>query len=274
MSGRFKRYTIYFLFIGQILLQHRVRGQNNSRVDDLTVLHDIEYKRFFDSSGNAVALKLDIYRGKELRQGRPAIILVHGGGFWEGDKASELYVKIAKAFAMRGYVSFSINYTLKGKGFIYSRRVLDTCISDVMAAVRWIRANSDRFGVDSLKLFISGDSAGGGIAVNTSYDTLYSSYFIGCIDLWGGLPGSRAWEAPIFSGEFAPRIPATCLIHGTADKIVPYYVSQHLSRELSRINVYHELHPLKNADHYPVQLAAYFIPLMVEFADKIDKGVQ
>ncbi|HZK63618.1 MAG TPA: alpha/beta hydrolase [Puia sp.] len=234
----------------------------------LQVMHDLEYKE--QAAGSAPVLKLDVYRSSQNPpKMRPAILFVHGGGFWEGDKSSSLYVKMATAFALNGYVSVSVNYTLKKETEPYSRSILERDISDVLAALHWVRENSTRLRIDISKLIICGDSAGGGIVINLSYDPVNNKYFAGCIDLWGGLPGDRGWNAPVFPGHLTRETPATCILHGTTDRIVPFQTSQALGLKLKTAGIPYELHPLKDANHYPVQLADQFIPVLIAFANKV-----
>jgi acetyl esterase/lipase len=261
------RAVIFWAGFALGIMHHEVMAQNHNR--DVIVSRDIAFKKSIRASNDSIILALDIYSRKVISPGKhPAIIFVHGGGFWEGDKRNDVYIKMATAFAVHGYFAFSVNYRLKEKNAPYSRLVLDTCISDVLAAVKWIYQNSERLGIDTSKIFVCGDSAGGGIVVNLSYDPAYHYYFAGCIYLWGGLPGNRGWDAPVFSAPFTKHIPPTCFIHGTSDQVIPYSISTQLAGELSAKGIYNELHPLQSADHYPVQLAEQFIPVMISFADK------
>ncbi len=150
-------------------------------------------------ANDSITLALDIYRRNTISSEKhPAIIFVHGGGFWEGDKRNDVYTKMASAFALHGYIAFSVNYTLKDKASPYNISVLHGCISDVLAAIRWIHANSEALGIDTSKIFVCGDSAGGAIVVNLSYDPGYKCDVAGCIDLWGGLPVTGFGCACIF----------------------------------------------------------------------------
>jgi acetyl esterase/lipase len=264
-----KRIAIYWIVFVLGIMHHEVVAQNQDPDTDIIVQKDIAYKKSVRVPNDTITLALDIYNRKAISNGKhPAIIFVHGGGFWEGDKQNDVYIKMARAFAVHGYIAISVNYRLKEKEAPYSKIVLDTCLSDVLAAVRWIHQNSERLGIDTSKILICGDSAGGAIVVNLSYDAVSDCYFAGCIDLWGGLPGSRGWDAPIYSAPFTKHTPPTCIIHGTSDQVIPYSTSTHLASELTAKGIYNELHPLQNADHYPVQLAAQFIPVMISFADK------
>jgi acetyl esterase/lipase len=263
------RSVMYWVSFAFGMMHQELFAQNQHQDTDVIVTKDITYKKSVRASNDTIILALDIYKRSTISHGKhPAIIFVHGGGFWEGDKRNDVYIKMATAFAADGYIAFSVNYRLKEKDAPYSKLILDTCISDVMAAVSWVHQNSERLGIDTSEIFICGDSAGGGIVVNLSFDPAYNCYFAGCIDLWGGLPGERGWDAPVFSAPFTKHIPPTCIIHGTGDQVIPYSISRQLANELTDKGIYNELHPLENADHYPVQLAEKFIPVMISFADK------
>src|SRR5581483_11615310 len=84
---------------------------------NLTVTSGLVYGSAPDLSGNPVTLTLDMYRPTgDTQTSRPAIVLVHGSGFISGDSTNSAMVKMANAFAKRGYVAVSINYRLLGDG--------------------------------------------------------------------------------------------------------------------------------------------------------------
>ncbi|HEV8082159.1 MAG TPA: alpha/beta hydrolase [Chitinophagaceae bacterium] len=260
--------------ISTLFFLQPLAAQNKYSENDIYKINDIVYKLVAYQRMDTSPLRLDVYRNnKVVKEKLPTIILIHGGGFWEGDKRSDLYVKMATAFALHGYVAISINYRLKDKTFSYTKSILDTCIVDVMDAMEWVYSNSSQYGIDTSNIIICGDSAGAGIAVNTSYDPAHAKYFRACIDLWGGLPDSTTWDAPIFKNGITKYTPPTCIIHGTSDNIIPYKTSRQLSRKLKAAGIYNELHPLRKADHYPVQLVNYFVALMIAFSDKILKRI-
>ncbi len=86
---------------------------------------------------------------------RPAVIWVHGGGWSAGNK--DAFAKGARALAQQGYVCFSINYRLVSNG----RNCWPAQLDDVQRAVRWVRANAERFGIDPKRIGAIGHSAGG-----------------------------------------------------------------------------------------------------------------
>ena len=107
---------------------------------------DTEYRPFF----NYFAPK-----GPE-RPLLPGIILIHGGGFGSGHP-DQFHTKypLAPLLASRGYVVFSLGYTLRNRT---TRRV---AAIDLRQAIRFIRKNADWFGVDPDRLGAWGFSAGG-----------------------------------------------------------------------------------------------------------------
>lgn len=246
---------------------------------NLIVSKDIIYRHVLDYRQQIQLLNLDIYQQpKGNKTKRPVMILVHGGGFASGDKGytkwqGDFYPKMAKAFANQGYVTFSINYRLWPNCPIDSFHIeLDNAISDVLTAVKWINGKNSEFAIDTTKIIICGDSAGGGLVVNTSFCN--ARLFKGCIDMWGGLPPygiQNKISRPVNTCPVVKGTPPTCILHGTRDNVVPYYISQSLSDSLIKAGIYTELHPLPGAGHYPIQLSEQIIPIMIDFANKINK---
>lgn len=88
---------------------------------------------------------------------RPGIVLIHGGGFQEG--YPEMVTRYAGELAAHGYVAAAIRYRLAQEA------PFPACVEDAKAAVRWMRANADRIGLDPDRLAVGGNSAGGCLAV-------------------------------------------------------------------------------------------------------------
>jgi acetyl esterase/lipase len=97
---------------------------------------------------------LDIVRPREAsNKPRPAVLLVHGGGFRGGTK--EGYLPLAIKLAEHGYVAATANYRLS------PRNQFPAAVQDVKAAVRFLRANAMKYGIDSGHIGTLGGSAGG-----------------------------------------------------------------------------------------------------------------
>lgn len=191
------------------------------RTDDLT------YGQAVDQLGNDVTLRLDLYQpvGDTVSQ-RPALVLVHGGGFSGGHKRSAEIVDMAETFAAQGYVTISISYRLHPDGCSFGG-VTSTCYTaivqakhDAQAAVRWLRANAATYGVDADRIAIGGSSAGAITALNVGYSpddpgTSGNPGHASDVGLAISLSGGAVFSPS--PGE-APAL----LFHGTSDSVVPH----------------------------------------------------
>ena len=101
------------------------------------------------------SLLLNIYRPNN-KERYPALVLVHGGGWSSGSLTLE--IPMAQAIASKGYVTIPIEYRLSPEANY------PAAIYDLKTAIRWIRANADKYGIDITKIAISGTSAGGQLA--------------------------------------------------------------------------------------------------------------
>jgi acetyl esterase/lipase len=243
------------LFIG--LMATVVRLGVAVAQEPVLVQSNLVYGAAVDYTGSNMSLTLDAYYVNGPQTNRPVVILTHGGGFGAGDKGytvaqGNFYPDMATAFATNGFVAFSINYRLWPGCSDGCTPEIDMAVADVMTALSWIRAHHTDYGVDATKVLIAGDSAGGGLAVNAAYQSTNVSSFLGCIALWGGVPPYGSGVHPVNLCAITAQTPPTCLIHGTADTIVPYAISVNLSSNLTAAGVGNELHPLAGYNHYPV----------------------
>jgi acetyl esterase/lipase len=108
-------------------------------------------------------LTLDLYLPpQQVDGGAPVIIYVHGGGWMSGHTrhsgAFENWPGVLASLAGRGYVVASLNYRLS------SEAPSPAAEQDVKSAVRWLRGNAARFGIDKRHIGIWGGSAGGQLA--------------------------------------------------------------------------------------------------------------
>ncbi|WP_067818821.1 alpha/beta hydrolase [Actinomadura kijaniata] len=84
---------------------------------------------------------------------RPAVIAVHGGWWYEGDKYG--MAGRARWLADNGYAVFAINYRLNTQAPWSAQR------SDVQAAVAWVKSRAAAYNVDPRRVVLLGSSAGG-----------------------------------------------------------------------------------------------------------------
>ena len=256
MKGRWRRFAnrLVVALIASFIILGFADAQ-----EPVTVESNLVYGTAVDYTGSNVSLTLDAYYANNALTNRPVVILAHGGGFAGGDKGytvaqGNFYPDMATAFAENGFVAFSINYRLWPGCSDGCAQEIEMAVQDVMSAAGWIRAHSVDYGIDATRVLIGGDSAGGGLAINASYQDTNVNSFLGCISLWGGVPPYGTNVHPVTANPITLQTPPTCIIHGTADTIVPYADSVILSSNLTAAAVYNELHPLAGYDHYPVMV--------------------
>ncbi len=122
--------------------------------DDVTEINDIPYI----DDGN-IYHRLDVYfpENADTTAPLPVIIDIHGGGWIYGDKELNKYYCLE--LAHRGYVVFNISYRLVPDVTVNEQ------LQDCMEALRWISYNMSEFPCDGKNIMLTGDSAGGQMAV-------------------------------------------------------------------------------------------------------------
>jgi len=128
--------------------------------EDIVVFHDIPYRE-----GESRQWKLDLAIKKDApNEPRPGIVVIHGGGWVEGDKSSFASREHGIPgnivdFAALGFVAVTINYRLSGEA------PFPAALEDCKTAVRWLRAHAKDYHLDPDHIGAYGNSAGGHLAM-------------------------------------------------------------------------------------------------------------
>lgn len=157
---------------------------------EYTTQENIKYypESFYKNNTHATErCLLDIYYPKNTK-GFATIVWFHGGGLTQGHK------EIPAELKDKGYCIIGVGYRLSPNVKAVN------CIEDSAAAIAWIYTNISKYGGDASKLFITGHSAGGYLALMSVLDKKYlSKYSIDANNIAGIIP---------FSGQ--------CITHFTA----------------------------------------------------------
>ena len=115
------------------------------------------FKNLIYTKTAAQNLALDIYT-PAAKAGKvvPAVLMIHGGGWRSGNRSH--HNTLARQLASRGYVTVTASYSLS------THALYPQAVFDVKNAVRWMRANALKYGIDTSKIAILGFSAGGQLA--------------------------------------------------------------------------------------------------------------
>lgn len=230
------------------------------------VRRDVEYQR-----AGGVAVHLDAHLPDPASQPAPIAILVHGGGWTGGDKAGDI-LPLIEPLTAAGFVCLSIDYRLAPE-FRWP-----ACLEDVLAAVRWTKANAASVGGDPSRIALIGYSAGGHLVTYASTvvdDTVRVQAVVGLAPLTdfvqelpmrGNILGRAQRGLLDRPQEITPEslgllralspvnhlragLPPYLLIHGDADRSVPYVQSVTFQEMLQAEGVPCELITLPGAPH-------------------------
>lgn len=215
------------------------------------------------------ALQLDLY-GAIGRSPAPCVIVIHGGGWDDGDRGQISHFN--DWLAGRGYAVAAISYRLAPGATWPAQR------DDVLAAIAFVKARAGEWGVDPSRLVVLGRSAGGQIAEASAYAS-HDPSVRGVIALYapadmnfayafsreddvikspslmrkflGGTPDEARAAYDSASGILlvGPRTPPTLMVHGAIDTLVWNKQSERLSARLTGSGVPNLLLSLPWATH-------------------------
>jgi acetyl esterase/lipase len=115
------------------------------------VKHGVVYDARYGDATN-----MDVYLPSDGGSRRPAVLLIHGGGWYIGEK--EDFILTAHRLSASGYVAASINYRMKSAG------MFPAAVRDGACALAFLRAHADEYGIDPDRIVLFGYSAGAYIA--------------------------------------------------------------------------------------------------------------
>jgi acetyl esterase/lipase len=121
--------------------------------DNVTLIANLQYRE----GSQACRLDLALPKGPANRP-RPVVVVIHGGGWIEGDKSS-FDIRATPGnivdFAAAGFVGAAINYRLSREA------PYPAGLHDCQAAVRWLRRHAQDYHIDGNRIGAYGNSAGG-----------------------------------------------------------------------------------------------------------------
>lgn len=229
---------------------------------------------------------LDLYlpKNRKPRETLPAVVLIHGGGWKEGDKRQAREVEFGTFLAENGFVAASVNYALRSAGRF------PVNLQDCKNGVRYLRAHAKELGIDPERIAVMGGSAGGHLALMVAYtgddpalspDQPYpgvSDKVKAVVDFYGitdiasrkktdpegkptelrGVdeetqavfgPSEEEWKKASPISRVRRDVPPTLILHGKKDTMVDRDQSQILADALKKAGAEVELVWLSKAGH-------------------------
>ena len=127
------------------------RQQRRPKLEGFKVMQDISYAGT-DNARQTLDLALPVKRTSD--KPLPVIAFIHGGGWRGGSKDGGLN-RIRSFLKSGNYAGVSIGYRLSNEAKWPAQ------IHDCKAAIRWVKANAVKHGLDGSKIAVHGTSAGG-----------------------------------------------------------------------------------------------------------------
>jgi alpha-L-fucosidase 2 len=133
---------------------------------------DVEYAH---PGGHAVLLDLRVPEGSGPF---PAAILVHGGGFDQGSKSTNVK-PLFDLLTNAGFAYFSIDYRMAPQFHFPEAN------ADVESAIRWVKANAEKYRIDPKKIALIGESAGGFLVNYAGTHETKQTHVAAVVDFYG-----------------------------------------------------------------------------------------
>lgn len=162
---------------------------------------------------------------------KPAVVYFPGGGFTSTD--FEKFAELRFAFARRGFVVAAAEYRVIPSRF-------PAPVEDAKAAVRWLRAHAEEYGVDPGSIGVLGDSAGGYVVqmlgttnheegwdkgdfrdVSSAVQAVASLYGISDMSSIG-----EGFDESVQAIHRSPAVPESILLNGFAFRTLPPRLSE------------------------------------------------
>lgn len=250
--------------------RNSLQGNMRQVPEGVKVLRDLEY-----ANVDGQSLKLDLYLPEKTDDKPPLLVWIHGGGWTKGSKNqfNPMFVRLSG----EGYATASIDYRLDGLTSHPKQ------IHDCKGAIRWLRANADKYGYDVTRIGAGGGSAGGHLVLllglSTGVDELegdvggnldQSSQVHAVVDLFGPSAlellanRSKRFRSNKTLEQIQSASPVTYLskddppvliFHGDEDPVVPLGQSEYLHEQYQGMGLESSLHIIPGAGHGGLQFS-------------------
>ena len=193
---------------------------------------------------------------------RPAIVFFFGGGWTSG--TIEQFRPQAEHLARRGMVAALADYRVRSR----HKTSPFACVADGKSAVRWLRANSARLGVDPKRIAAGGGSAGGHVAaaagviqgleeagedaaVSSRPDALvlFNPVFDNGPSGWGHSRVKQRWREISPMHNIAKGAPPTTVFLGSNDKLIPVATARAYQQRMRAVDARCDVHIYEGQGH-------------------------
>lgn len=225
----------------------------------------IEMKTYTYKNVDGQDIVFDVFR-PDTDEVLPAIVLVFGGGWKNGDNTK--FHPQAKRFAGHGYAVFTPDYRTYSRHSVSPRE----CVDDITDFWKQLHDRAKEFKIDDSKIALGGGSAGAHLALMAAIRSdllpaafiLYNpalnpnSFLLKLKIIYpnrknyplvkDGMNYNSFKDIDVLS-QLPTHFPPTVLFHGKRDTLIPYFSSVRLKKKIERTGAYAEIHLYKGQKH-------------------------
>jgi acetyl esterase/lipase len=250
--------TLIFAIISTGLVQ----AQQNELPPGVKMISDIVY-----AHPGGRNLKLDLFLPQTGTGPFATVVYIHGGGWSSGSRRQ--FQRYAAQMATFGFAGLTIDYRLS------SEAKYPAAVKDCRAAILWIQANAKKYNIDSKRVGVAGQSAGGhlaamlGVTTNQTMQIRAVVAFNPVLDLVAAAEANpdeagsaianflgvtytknpNLWKEASPLTHISKNSSPMLFLHGTADSTVPYAQSVAMYNGLKKVGVAAELYSVEGAKH-------------------------
>lgn len=228
------------------------------------------YKTIGDTKLQVYIFNPDHHQASDAR---PAMVFFFGGGWRTG--SPKQFEQQCRYFAARGMVAIAADYRVASR---HNTKAVQ-CVADGKSAIRWVRSNAKRLGIDPDRIVAGGGSAGGHVAACTAVleefdeateDGTISSapnaaiLFNPAVVL-ARVPGQAGWDEDRINTlqdrmgveparlspfhQVSKGLPPMLIFHGKADTTVPYATAEAFAQAMTKAGNRCELSGFEGQPH-------------------------
>jgi acetyl esterase/lipase len=224
----------------------------------------VSYQTVKLADGKTGPLKLDVfYPPNHQPTDKAACIVFFFGGGWNGGTPAQFHPH-CEYLAGRGMVAISAQYRTKSSHQVEPK----TCVLDGKAAIRWVRDNATKLGIDPDRLAAGGGSAGGHVAAAVAACGKLEQSAVkpetSCLPnalllfnpVYDNGPGGYGHErVKAYWQDFSPlhnlhpQMPPTIAFFGTQDHLIPVATTQAFAARMKDLGVRYDNHLYDGQGH-------------------------
>jgi len=209
---------------------------------------------------------------------RPVFVYFHGGSWSEGKP--DWGFSACKRYASKGWVAVAVEYRVSSR---HATLPFES-VMDARSAIRWLRKNASEYGIDPARIVVTGNSAGGHLALATALadkwnersDDLQLSpvpnFIMVNAAVYDLTVENTTWIAKGLKDknvvkEISPNhllrknMPPVLAVHGTRDLNCPYETALSFKKEMQRLG--------NDCDFLELEGATHFIWVQPQYSERI-----